>query len=76
MITPEVAELSAEDRNTIRSILLAHVANGVESPLLPTDVDLDGDGIVDAFGLGDEGEIVFVSGVTLATTVYRADEED
>ena len=44
-------ELTPEDREAIRAILTNWKAEGVENPLVPMDVDVDGDGIVDAWGL-------------------------
>jgi hypothetical protein len=47
---------------------------GNPNPLIPTDVDVDGDGVVDAFGLDDAGQLVYVSGASLADTVMTADQ--
>ncbi len=69
-----IEDLSAEDRDAIKAILTQWQSEGVETPLLPADVDLDGDGIVDAYGL-ENGEVVVVSGVSLGSTVYVADGE-
>ena len=64
-------EISGEDREQIKAILLQHRADGVAVPLLPLDVDLDGDGKADAFGLDENDEVVLVSGVNLEHTVYQ-----
>ena len=40
-----------------------------ERPLIPALDDVNGDGIVDAYGLDDEGRLVYVSGVAMADTV-------
>lgn len=68
--------LTDEDRACIRGVLLGWRADGVERPLVPLDVDIDGDGVVDAFGLDDHDEVVLVSGATLGDTVYRSDGDD
>lgn len=68
--------LSDEDRIAIRDILLQWKAEGVENPLLPADVDIDGDGIADSFGLNDKDEVIVVSGVALEDTVYVSDGDD
>lgn len=69
-------EVSTEDRLAIRDILLQYKAEGVEKPLLPMDVDLDGDGIVDAYGLDDNDNVIFVTGASLSDTVYVSDGDD
>ena len=68
--------LTKEDEISIRSILLAERARGIANPLLPADVDIDGDGIVDSFGLDAFGNVVVVPGVKLKNTVFRSDGED
>lgn len=68
--------LTAEDREIIRAALLAERAAGVASPLIPADVDLDGDGTADSFGLDENDEVVIVSGARLADTVYESDGDD
>lgn len=67
--------LADEDRAEIKAILTHWRESGVENPLLPADVDLDGDGIVDSFGLDADGEVIVVSG-NIADTVYAAEGED
>lgn len=69
-------ELKAEDLETIKSILEGYKAEGVVNPLLPTDVDMDGDSIADAFGLDADGNVVLVSGVSLDDTVYVSTGEE
>lgn len=68
--------LADEDREVIRSILLAERERGIAVPLLPADVDLDGDGTVDSFGLDENDEVVIVSGVALEHTVYVSEGDD
>lgn len=67
--------LSTEDLEAIKEILTSYKEAGVENPLLPTDIDVDGDGITDSFGLDDEGNVIRVSGVSLDDTVYVATGE-
>lgn len=71
-----MVELKAEDLETIKSILIDYRNEGVENPLLPTDVDIDGDGIADAYGLDENDNVILVSGVPLDDTVYVATGED
>jgi hypothetical protein len=66
-------ELPEEDRAAIRDVLLNWRAEGQENPLLPMEVDADGDGIVDSWGLDENDEVVFVSGVALTETVFQSD---
>lgn len=68
--------LTAEDREVIRQILTAERERGNQNPLLPADVDLDGDGIADSFGLDDAGEVILVPGVQLTDTLYVAEGEN
>lgn len=68
--------LSDEDRAVIRAALLAERAAGVVVPLLPADVDLDGDGNVDSFGLNENDEVIVVSGVALEHTLYLSTGDD
>ena len=68
-------ELKAEDLEAIKQILISYKLDGVDNPLLPTDVDMDGDGIADAFGLDEEENVILVSGVSLDDTVYVATGE-
>ncbi len=68
--------LTDEDRAVVRAALLAEREAGVAVPLLPIDVDVDGDGIVDSFGLDENDEVVVVSGVALEHTVYVSEGDD
>lgn len=65
--------LTEEDAREVQAILLAWRADGVENPLLPADVDVDGDGVVDAYGLDDNDNIIIVSGASLDATVFHSD---
>ncbi|UDG78655.1 lysin A [Microbacterium phage Neptune] len=65
--------LEPEDREIITSALRDWAKDGVERPLIPMDVDVDGDGIVDAWGLDAFGNLIVVSGIDLKDTVYVAD---
>lgn len=69
-------DLTDADREEVRQILLAERARGVAVPLLPTDVDVDGDGVVDSFGLDENDEVVVVFGVALEHTVYVSEGDD
>lgn len=69
-------ELTDEDRKAIEILLLGYKSAGVAVPLLPMDVDVDGDGIVDAFGLDEAGNVIVVTGVSLEHTVYVAEGEE
>lgn len=68
--------VTVEDRDEIKSILLQWRSEGVENPLLPMDVDVDGDGIVDSFGLDENDEVVVVLGKPLEETVYVSEGDD
>lgn len=69
-------QLTDEDRVAIRAVLIAERERGVAVPLLPADVDTDGDGIVDSFGLDENDEVVIVSGVALEHTIYVSEGDD
>lgn len=68
--------LTDEDREVMRAALLAERASGVAHPLIPADVDLDGDGTCDSFGLDENDEVVVVPGVPIADTVFLSLGED
>lgn len=67
--------LSAEDEAEIKSILQTWKDAGTDNPLLPMNVDIDGDGLVDSFGLDEEGNIIVVLG-KLKDTVYESEGDD
>jgi len=69
-------QMTDEDREVIRGILLAHRAAGAENPLLPADVDVDGDGIVDSFGLDADDNVIVVPGRSIEDTVYVSEGDD
>ena len=64
-----------EDAAAIKAILLQWKSEGNPNPLLPADVDIDGDGIVDSFGLDENDNLIVVSGTKLEDTVYVAEGE-
>ena len=70
-----IDSLPAKDREELESILQDMVAQGAQNPLIPMDVDSDGNGIVDAWGLNSFGKLTLVSGVKLENTVYRSTGE-
>lgn len=68
--------LTAEDRDAIKAVLIMYRDGGNPNPLLPADVDLDGDGIVDSFGLDENDEVIVVRGQKLEETVYVSEGDD
>lgn len=64
--------VSAEDLEVIKSILIQYKQEGNTNPLLPMDVDVNGDGIVDSFGLDADDNVIVVPGVKLEDTVYES----
>lgn len=66
-------DLPREDQAQLLACLVQWKADGQKNPLIPCDVDVDGDGIVDAYGLGPFGDLVYVTGATVKDTVYEAD---
>lgn len=68
-------ELSAADAEQVREILVGWRDAGVTNPLLPMEVDVDGDGTADSWGLDKDGKVIVVSGAKLGDTVFRADGE-
>lgn len=64
--------VSAEDLEVIKSILIQYKQEGNPNPLLPMDVDVNGDGIVDSFGLDADDNVIVVPGVKLEETVYES----
>ncbi|AWN03248.1 hypothetical protein PBI_CAMILLE_1 [Microbacterium phage Camille] len=73
-----MADLSVtqEDVSVIRDILLREKAEGNPNPLLPADVDLDGDGTADSFGLDVNDQVIVVPGVRLENTLYESEGDD
>jgi len=74
MSTP-ASDLPREDYRAIRDILRGYRANGIERPLLPSDVDIDGDGTADCYGLDENDELIYVKSA-LEETVYVSDGDD
>jgi hypothetical protein len=70
------SDLSREDYQAIRSILLGYRADGVNDPLLPMNVDIDGDGTCDAYALDENDDVVYRSSAPLKDTVYISDGDD
>lgn len=66
-------DLPAADQAQLKACLLQWKASGQQNPIIPTDVDVDGDGIVDGYGLGPFGDLVYVTGAQLKDTTYEAD---
>lgn len=64
--------VSAEDLEVIKSILIQYKQEGKANPLLPMEVDVNGDGIVDSFGLDADDNVIVVPGVKLEDTVYES----
>lgn len=69
-------DISPAEQAELVSVLKEVRARGVIVPLLPMDVDVDGDGVCDAFGLDENDNLVIVSGVDLDLTLYEATGED
>lgn len=69
-------QVSEEDAEAIKAILVSWKESGVENPLLPMDVDVNGDGIADSFGLDADGNVIVVAGAKLEDTVYVSDGDD
>lgn len=70
------SDLSREDYQAIRGILLGYRADGVADPLLPMEVDVDNDGICDAYALDENDEVAYRSGAPLGDTVFVSDGDD
>ena len=64
--------LSEEDKAAIVASLQAWQADGVANPLIPMNVDVDGDGIADSFGLDDNGNLIVVTSAPLKDTVFES----
>lgn len=67
-----ISDVSIEDQFALHAALLQWKNEGVVNPLIPFDLDLDGDGITDSFGLNENEELVIVSGVKVEDTVYES----
>lgn len=64
--------MSDEEKAAIVASLEAWQADGVAHPLIPMNVDVDGDGIADSFGLDDNGDLIIVTSAPLKSTVYES----
>jgi hypothetical protein len=70
----EVLEnLDPKDRAKLTKALRGWSKGGVERPLIPMADDVTEDGIADAWGLDEHGELVVVAGIPLADTVYKTE---
>lgn len=70
-----IDDLTDEDRAAMTDALRAWKKSGTANPLIPLDVDLDGDGIVDSIGLDPDGNLTIVS-ADLGSTVYVSQGDD
>ena len=70
------SQLNREDYAAIKQILLQWKSEGVVNPLLPSDVDTDGDGVVDSYGLDVNDNVILVRGANLDDTVYVSEGDD
>ncbi|QWY84467.1 hypothetical protein SEA_QUADZERO_22 [Microbacterium phage QuadZero] len=66
-------DVPIEDQVQLLACLKQWKAEGQVNPMIPCDIDADGDGTTDAFGLGPFGDLVFVTQVPVKNTVYEAD---
>lgn len=73
VIRPVTAkDLPEEDRRQITLALKRWQSEGQSNPLIPCDVDVDGDGQADAYGLDAFGTLVYVTEVPLRLTTYES----
>jgi len=72
----DITQIPEEDRVALKAALQTHIDAGEENPMIPLDVDLDGDGKADAIGLDENGELTVFSGVDLEETVYVSEGDD
>lgn len=72
----DLKDVTDKDRAEIRNILTQWRDGGNSNPLLPMEVDVDGDGMPDSWGLDENGEVIIVSSTPLHFTVYRSDGDD
>lgn len=66
-------DLAEEDRAALRAALLAHRAEGVQSPQIPLNFDIDGDGRTDAWALDETDNVVLVPHIPVTETTFVAD---
>lgn len=67
------ADMPEEDREQLRASLLDWQREGVINPQIPSEVDADGDGTADAYGLDSLGRLVYILAVPLDDTVYLSE---
>lgn len=72
VILRDATDLPREDYHALRNALLEWRDAGEPNPVIPHDVDLDGDGVVDGFGLDENDDLVYVKGVALGDTVSES----
>lgn len=65
-------DLPRDDQLALVAALRVWQGEGNENPMIPCDMDADGDGSTDAYGLGALGELVYVTGASLGDTVFEA----
>lgn len=76
-MTPKAdLSLDDDDRVVIRDALLAMRKAGVDNPIIPADVDINGDGLTDGFGLDEHDEVVPVLSVSISDTCYVSEGDD
>ncbi|QCQ57468.1 hypothetical protein SEA_SUCHA_23 [Microbacterium phage Sucha] len=68
----EPNDLPLEDQRQLVEALKQWQSEGEELPMIPCDFDVDGDGTTDAYALDPSGNLVYVSGVTVAETVSES----
>ena len=69
-------DLPDEDKAAIKAGLLAWRTEGNDNPMLPVNLDLNGDGVSDAYGLDENDELVVIPGVPVEETVYESEGDD
>ncbi|QWY83815.1 hypothetical protein SEA_PERMAG_27 [Microbacterium phage PermaG] len=66
------ADLPEADREQLLLCLKRWKAEGQTNPMIPCDIDVDGDGTTDAYALGPFGDLVYVRGALIGDTVYES----
>jgi hypothetical protein len=61
------------DQDELKAALQTWQKDGTENPLIPVDVDVNGDGKPDAVGLDKDGNLIAVTDADLSDTVYESD---